>query len=231
MSHCYGIFIDVEILMIVIAFLVCLLFGSAKRNIFLVEETMENVINQLIGLVVGLLGSYVFWRYMIIVRPKIKISPFVLYSPKSKRFFIRVMNFGRRQVTDIQVRLLLSERINEGEGAVTIGRYVPKLRRDSLFALGVRRDYGNLWKYSPVHNFSTDDDEQELLEKFLKPSDGDKRLEFQMLASDALSGTTVAYSTVYSPKDIKFASRYKREFVFDVVGEIEDFIDKCDSDD
>mgnify|MGYP006302010081 CR=1 FL=1 len=70
----------------------------------------EMYVNQLIGFLVGIFSSWFFWRSLLLVKPKIKIAPFLVYDPHEKRLLIKIRNRGRHWVTDIQAEFMLSER-------------------------------------------------------------------------------------------------------------------------
>lgn len=161
---------------------------------------------------------------MLVVKPKIEISPFILYNPDTKKFYLRILNKTNRRVTNIQARLTLCERIIEDDGGITIGRKSIELKRADIFTLGKRRDYGKAWGFIPAYNFSTlKGDGKKILKKFYNQENGEKRIQIKLLATDAQSSTTAAFFRAYTLKDIRYARRYKRDFCFEVIDEFVDF--------
>jgi hypothetical protein len=73
---------------------------------------MEFFISQVIGFLVGILSSWLFWYALLLAKPKIVISKNIVINRKKGSLLVKVINRGRRQATDIQASLALVERYN-----------------------------------------------------------------------------------------------------------------------
>ena len=71
--------------------------------------SVNEVVNLVIGFVLGIVASWIFRYWHINIKPRIAISPMCAYDPDSGTLGIRVINRSRRQATDIKVRLLVAQ--------------------------------------------------------------------------------------------------------------------------
>lgn len=161
---------------------------------------MEIVLSQFIGFVIGVFSSWVFWYYLVNVKPKIEISHSIVYNPTSKTLHVKIRNGRRRQVTDVQVSLAVVEEEPNGRLQTL---HIAKLRRDMLFALAPIQDLHKRWSIPVTTVFSTDDGEQ-MLELLATKGNGERRIVFVLAVTDGLSGTKVVQQVTYRAEDVKY---------------------------
>ncbi len=163
---------------------------------------MQELLSILIGFVLGIAASWVFWRYLVLLRPDIRVSPFVLRGPSRTSpgkivSRIKVVNLGSRQAIDLQATCSVCKAtaaLSGGERWVTL-KHLP-LNDDPVLALGPRSSIDDFWGISPFFIFHTNVDVQKLL------TDDTRRLLFTLRATDALSGTTVVQRVSYTAQQI-----------------------------
>jgi len=172
----------------------------------------DAVLNQIIGLLVGILSSWLFWRTLLLVKPRIEISPHLVYDPQKKQLMIKIMNRGNRWVTDLQAKFMLSQRVKlEDHSFRTEAIKYYNLDRNTVFALAPRNSESKPWaSFYKVFTFIASEE----LDPRLLPASSkghEKRFEFQLITSDALTGTKLVQSAVYDAEHIKIG-KYGKDF-------------------
>ena len=71
---------------------------------------MDLIISNLIGIGVGLITSWLFWKWQLNVQPDLQVSKYVIYNTHNKNFKIKVKNEGRRDIVDITAKFRISQR-------------------------------------------------------------------------------------------------------------------------
>jgi hypothetical protein len=161
---------------------------------------MEFVISQIIGFLIGLFSSWLFWYTLILAKPHIVISPYAAYNQRKGSLLIKIMNKGTRQATDIQAQLSLVQLAPSGR---FFTRHQAKLRLAELPALAPIKESDRPWGIRTAFVFATD--EGELLIKLLtSQGNGEKRLVFTLAATDGLSGTKLVQQVAYRTEDIQY---------------------------
>lgn len=163
---------------------------------------MTEVVSQLVAFFLGIAASFAFWYFLLVVKPKVQIAPFATYEPLEDRLRIKIINRGRRQVTDLQATLTITEQRLVQGGFRLINVHNLPLIREELFALGSVRDYGKPWSLYPIYIFSSKQAGAAL--KMMESSGTDeRRLVFTLSATDSLSNTKMIQRVSYAPVDIK----------------------------
>jgi len=146
------------------------------------------MIVQVLAFAVGVLSSAVFWYILITLRPTLKIAPVAAYDPISKRFGVKIMNAGKRQVANIEVHMTAAVRTSENR--IVTGK-VAHLKWPTILALETREFFDRPWRL-PATYIVVPENGSELYEEIASPSPlGERRLMFTVSARDALSGTIV----------------------------------------
>jgi hypothetical protein len=68
---------------------------------------MQFVVTQLVALVVSLVACWCFWYWILQLKPKVNISPVLVYNKSENLLEVKIINMGRQQVTDIDAEASL----------------------------------------------------------------------------------------------------------------------------
>ena len=177
--------------------------------------TLTEVITHVIGIIVGFAAAWLFWRWQLIVKPNIEVAPFLTYDPDTERFRIKIINRGRRQVTDIDIRMIVSDSHKVGEHTRTERLHSIPMRKDIPFALGPISSEEQPWNLFPTYIISSEDDTQSLA-LLRSSSAGERRIELYLSVVDALSGTKVVEYRNYTLEEIKIG-RFAPGLNFEVI--------------
>lgn len=161
----------------------------------------KDIVATLVGFVLGVLGSWIFWRFLLFMKPDVRISDVVLKGhdrlDKGQTLYrIKVFNFGSRQVIELQASARLVEKRDDRwpvkrELKLRFGGGIP--------TLGRKKDFGDpLLRIPPGFTFVIEG--EDCLEAEMN---ADRRIMFMVSAKDALSGTTVVHRKVYTAADIQ----------------------------
>src|SRR5262249_3171064 len=79
------------------------------------EEPMTEAATTVAGFLLGLFGSWLFWRYLLLLAPTVRISPHVLkgkhlLDEEQTVYRIKIYNDSSRQVIDLMADVSLWER-------------------------------------------------------------------------------------------------------------------------
>lgn len=180
-------------------------FGSMTST--QLQPIMNELTTTLFGFILGLCGSWLWWRCLLLLKPRVLISPYVLKEPDKAVYRIKLINCGRRQVIELKATAAIRERQN---GRWRFERELEVESDGVLPALGRKRDYGNIKKaISPVYYCLIKD------EKDIKAELHGSRLIFLTLsARDALSGTAIVQRRLYGEDEIQEGD-FKPKFTFE----------------
>jgi hypothetical protein len=164
----------------------------------MMESELKEVAYLWAGLVPGVFSSWAFWRYLLLLKPKIRISPQVLKGlhpsfPGATVYRIKIINESYRQVIGLEAHA----RIQTFCGKHWINLHDTKLRYNT-HCLGGKHTLNDRWGIQPTFSFLLIDEEN--LEAKLSE---DARLVFAVSATDALSGTTVVLRQTYRARDVR----------------------------
>ncbi|BAS54920.1 hypothetical protein NIES2135_58150 [Leptolyngbya boryana NIES-2135] len=163
---------------------------------------LKEIANLLLGFFLGVFGSWLFWKYLLFLQPRVKISRILLKGSHHIRtneivYRIKIYNSGRRQVVDL-VASATVVRVKEKNRYITLREL--KLSFDGQIpSLGAVQDFGNpLHAISPVFHFQILDEIN--LEGQLAD---DEWIFFTLSARDALSGTDKVQRVAFNRDNIK----------------------------
>jgi hypothetical protein len=164
---------------------------------------VEFLIGQVIGFSIGMLTSWLFMYLLLLIKPKVQISPFAAHNKDTNQIQVRIVNKGRRQVTNIQVSMFVAEQIKVDGGFRRRTIFRPTLKFDSLFALSPLQEYSEGdWKLPTASTFSAVEG-QEIINLLSKNDSGERRLVFTVSATHSLSGTLFVRRRSYRLDDVK----------------------------
>ncbi len=160
--------------------------------------------DSIVGFVVGILSSYIFWLALALTKPKILISPFAVFYPTDGSLRIKIINNSRRQVVDIKVYVAVDEIISGKRKTI----HIPVLKSDNRFALeGSHKDKDIQWGLPSSTVFVIYDGKQIL--DLLNPSNKlERRLLFTLSATDAISNSKSVQRVSYRHSDIEHGEFY-----------------------
>ncbi len=159
-----------------------------------------DILNQFIGFLIGIISSWFFWRMLLQVKPKIKVSPVLAYDVEKGILAIKVINLGRRQAMDIQIHRFSIGEIKPNQRLTTI--VVGNIQRVELPALGPIQDLKKLWTLSTAFVFKASNG-TELVNILKASNEGERRLILTISSTDGLSGTKVVQQITYRSEDIR----------------------------
>lgn len=183
---------------------------------------MDQALGFVLGVCASLLAVYLLTR----IRPSIAVAPRLAYDSQKRHLRIKVINRGRRQVSDCRVTLTLNERQMEGDRLRMKIQHRLPLARKQLFALGPKTEFGRPWTIYPAFVFRATVGNPEILTGLGSAGDSERRLVFTLAARDAMSGSEIVLRTTYTHEDIQ-EGIYRTGDSFDIVpacgneGEIE----------
>jgi hypothetical protein len=167
----------------------------------------EVSVGAVVGLVGGVAASWVCWRYLLHLKPKLVLSSQIACQPTTAgeedrvrsgawRYQVKVANRGRRQVVNLRVECQLAGRKPIPGGFMRTVTRMP-VKASTHAVLGPAAKPGSPFGITPVWHVVvySDDDLRETLSQ-------DERVLVTLLATDALTGTTVAYRREYDPRAI-----------------------------
>jgi hypothetical protein len=166
------------------------------------EVTLGGIVGLSVGLGVGVASSWVVWRYLLRLKPRLTMSTQIACQREAGdgdhhwRYLVKVVNHGRRQVINLRVECQLAGRKPIQGGFIRTVTALP-VKTSSHSVLGLAKQHGAPFGIPPVWHvvMYADEDFREVLS-------ADERVLVTLLATDARSGTTVAYRTEYEPSTI-----------------------------
>ena len=158
------------------------------------------LIDLIVGFIVGIISSYIFWLTLALTKPKILISPSAVYYPKDGSLKIKIINNSRRQAVDIQVETAVDE-ITSGKRR-TIHR--PTIKNDTTrFALEPRHKDKDIQWGLPASTIFVIIDGKQILDLLESSNKLERRLLFTLSATDAISGSKSVQRVSYLYSDIQ----------------------------
>ena len=173
--------------------------------------TIDYLISNLIGVVIGLVSSWIFWKYQLNIKPKLQVSNFAIYESHSQTFKIKVKNDGYRDITDISANFRISQR---KKGQKSGDYFVQKLVDLSEHAayrqvLGPIND-NQAWGLLNSCIFESDPNDQALdfLGDEIADSEIERRLVVDISCIDAQSGSKLVNRQTYSINQIEIDKQF-----------------------
>jgi hypothetical protein len=163
---------------------------------------MEMLVNLVIGVVLGVIASAVFWRVLLFFKPKFEISPEAALHPETNELRIKVINRSRSYAINVRASLVIADRYLKGDAPTVEVLLELPLINGTVSALAPIQYLHKPWVPATIIFFYTDalTDELNLL---LSPAKGEKRLRFTLQATHARSNTTDVKVVTYGPGDVK----------------------------
>ena len=154
------------------------------------------------GFILGIIGTYLFWRFQINIKPKIEISNVIAkgysHTVADKVVYrIKIFNKSNRQVINISIGCSLSYAVTTTNGERSFGKGLPVKTKNIQF-LGPKKNWGDPFGLSPVKIIVISDVDE--LEEELA---NNKKILFTVSATDAESGSTSVQRVIYELNDIK----------------------------
>ena len=163
---------------------------------------METVIGLVVGFALGVLGSWLFWKYLLYIRPDVSIAPKIAVSideQTGKRVYrFKMHNNGRHQVKDITLGAWVCDLMTVPGGQVSRGLCTLPLNNSQTLTLAPNGDADRPWGLTPeaVFRSAPDFDVETLLDE------PEKRILITLRVADALSGTTVVQQRTFTKNDL-----------------------------
>lgn len=163
---------------------------------------VEAVASTMVGFALGVFGSWIFWKYLLWVKPSVELSKNVSVSTDSntgeKTYRVKIINVGRNQVIDISLKAWVVTLMELHGGKVSTAVYEMPVRNSPTMTLNPEKQVKRPWGItSEAYIRSTPDED---IERMLEEKNTKLMVTFR--ASDALSGSTVVQQVVYSRADI-----------------------------
>src|SRR3569623_1715989 len=163
----------------------------------------ELLISQAVGFMLGLATSWVFWRFMLLLRPDVRVAAMIAKGHSRKEpdrivYRLKIANYGRRQAINISIGAAICRLADLPGGKIcTVMKRLP-FKQSAIPAIGPKTKLGDSWGLSPVYVFvSTPEFDVPALMA------NNERLLVTLKATDAISGTTVVTRQAYLLADIK----------------------------
>jgi hypothetical protein len=66
---------------------------------------MGLILGTFLGFIFGVIACWLFWRYLLFLKPNVEVAPFISFIKNEKtgrrRFQFKILNRGKQQVTGI----------------------------------------------------------------------------------------------------------------------------------
>ena len=151
----------------------------------------------------GIFSSLVVIYLALQAKPKLYVEPVLAYNVEEDELSIRIMNRGRRQITDISAQVMLDFITYKGKHSSRKTIYTPTLSHDSLTALASVNEIGSKHWGLPVVSHFKIYNACEAIQYLSGENSDNKRILLTLTATDALSGTKVVIRSNFSLHDIK----------------------------
>ena len=163
---------------------------------------MELLYSSLLGCLFGILAAWLFWKYLLFLKPKVEISPFIVAENGSvigeNVYKFKILNNGNRQVINVVLNAWLCELMDVPGGKITTTLAQFNIRKSDTLTLSPAKNNERPWGLTPEATFRFIPHID--LEKELLPPN--RRIMIALKVSDAVSGTTVVQQKTYFKKDI-----------------------------
>jgi hypothetical protein len=165
-------------------------------------ETLK-ILELLIGFILGIIGSYLFWRYMLFLKPQIEISPKILKGISHKFgnktvYRIKLINIGPRSIIELKIRLTFCQLAPLGNGQEILVLQEKIFEKEVPRILGPKKNFGQHWSISPIYQYAFNIDQN-----VLDSLDNQGKLVLTVICTDSLSSTTLPIRITYEKHDIE----------------------------
>lgn len=163
---------------------------------------MDMVLPTIAGLIIGVATSWMFWRYLLWVKPKVVLSPKVSVTfdrTKGKKVYrFKIVNTGRHQAINITLRAWVADLMKVPGGEVSRAIYEMPINNSQTATLNPEKDVKRPWGLTSETTLRSEPDRD--IEGMLE--DCNTIIMVTLRVSDAISGTTIVQQRTYSRADI-----------------------------
>jgi len=164
--------------------------------------SLVDLLNQSLGFIVGIVASWIFMYSVQFLKPKLEISPVILYNPEKNTLNIKVVNAGRRQVIDVETGSSISQKRFKGDGFKSELVKELEILGPLSLALNPLQDLDDPWAVVNGRIFRIRDGIEALLLLHEK-HEGERRVIFRIVATHSLSGVREAQQVTYKLNDVR----------------------------
>lgn len=168
---------------------------------------MVEIAGIIFGFILGILSSWIFWRWQLMVKPEFCVSTKIAMSPSpadsTKRVCrIKIVNKSSRFIIGLIAKCSIQEINLSNVGPGRINRSTINLVPGNEEIIGPRRKNFNPWEVNNVqyYRFEFDDDLEQILRQ------DNRRIVFTVQATDAQSSTTIIRRITYIWEDFIWGS-------------------------
>ncbi len=163
---------------------------------------MIDIVGIVLGFILGILSSYLFWKYLLSLKPQLKISPYILKGKSLKYesdtvYRLKMFNNSNRPIVNFNIKIAIGKirELNDGSKRSVIDKVI---KNQYWAVLGPKKNIGDHWGLTPVFNitFKSTGELEELL------SDKENVIQLTIICFDGNSGSAFASRTKYEKKDI-----------------------------
>lgn len=157
-------------------------------------------IELLLGFLTGLLCTWLSWKYMLFVKPKVAVAPVVCREVVDGKatYFFKVANEGKHQAIDLKFKASVYKLRDIPGGKIAAMCANLPFNVTGAPALSKRKEEWDYWELPPIYVFMSSPDFD--LEALL--NDPEARILFTVSVKDAMSGTSVVQRQSYALEDI-----------------------------
>ncbi|MGX9728069.1 MAG: hypothetical protein ACTFAK_12355 [Candidatus Electronema sp. VV] len=155
----------------------------------------------MIGFILGIFSSWLFWKWQLQVQPNFAISDKIAIryrqaTPDIPFYQIKIVNFSKRAVINMTATFGIHELSNH-RGPTRKLIYSINLLPSSPTFIGPYTHNYDPWSVTNVHYYSSVSDN-----KLYDMLQNGRKLLFTVSATDAASGTTVIRRRIYTKEDL-----------------------------
>ena len=163
---------------------------------------MELILTTILGLIVGIIASFIFWGYQRFIKPDVTIAPLITATRDKetgkKIYRFKIRNNGKNQVVGIIFKAWVCDLIDVPGGKISRGIADFPIKNSNTLTLAPKGRSKRPWGLTEERIFrSTPDfDFENMLSE-------ERRIMVTLRVSDGLTGTTDVQQRVFSKEDVK----------------------------
>lgn len=164
---------------------------------------MGIIFGTLLGFVFGIIACWLFWKYLLFLKPNIEIAPLISFTKNEKTgrkiFRFKIVNRGVRQVTGITLNAWLCDLMGIPGGKVSRGLYRFPIKNSDTLTLNPEKQAERPWGLTPESTFKSEPE----FDAYGLLAVPNHKIMITLRVADAISGTTVVTQKVYGREHIK----------------------------
>ena len=165
---------------------------------------MVEMIGILAGFVLGIVASWLFWRWQLIIKPKFAVSSKIAVRPSRSDpnipfFQIKIVNLSSRPIINMRAQFGVHELNNSSTGPKRLTIHNISLKPSGETIIGPYVRPADPWSITDAHYYTSSPDSS--VRKLLEQK-SDRRLVLTIQATDAESTTTVLKRFTYTANDL-----------------------------